>query len=266
MKVVAAGECCLDYYAGEPGARLGGIAFNFALHAAQAFPDAEIHLLSAVGEDARAAFVARLEAAGIRHDLASVQSTPSLDIRLDDSGERSFHNFDPGGLLEISESQRQTIETSDLLVLNRYHEIAPLFERLVRLPTRGRRAVDFADISGTPVAEVDTVTDGRHLADVCFFGISPRERSLRDRLHLMAADHAGLYVITLANEGAEASGAGEIVRQPAFPVAEVVDTTGAGDCFAAHFLACWCATNSIGEALAAGCLAASHVIQRRGAS
>ncbi len=58
MKVVAAGECCLDYYEGESESRLGGITFNFALHAAQAFPGAEIHLLSAVGEDARAAFVA----------------------------------------------------------------------------------------------------------------------------------------------------------------------------------------------------------------
>ena len=82
------------------------LPFNFALHAAQAFPDAEIHLLSAVGEDVGPVFAARLDAAGIRHDLVRVVNTPSLGVRLDDKGERSFYDYDPGGLLdwEISES------------------------------------------------------------------------------------------------------------------------------------------------------------------
>ena len=268
MKVVAAGECCLDYYEGEPEPRLGGITFNFALHAAQAFPGAEIHLLSAVGEDARASFVTTLEAAGIQHDLTPVATTPSIGIRLDDNGERTFHSYDAGGLLdwEVSESQRQTIKDSDLVVLTRYHEIASLFHRLVRMPTRGRRVVDFADISGTPAANVDVVVAERGLADVCIFGLSPQEDSLRDRLSALALDYAGLLVITLAAEGAVAIKHGRTYHQPAFPVPEVVDTTGAGDCFAAHFLSRWCASDAIDDALAAGCLAASRIIQRRGAS
>ena len=57
------------------------LPFNFALHAAQAFPDAEIHLLSAVGEDVGPVFAARLDAAGIRHDLVRVVNTPSLGVR-----------------------------------------------------------------------------------------------------------------------------------------------------------------------------------------
>ena len=158
MKVVAAGECCLDYYDGESEPRLGGITFNFALHAAQAFPNAEIHLLSAVGEDARTAFTTGLEAAGIQHDLTPVAKTPSIGIRLDDNGERSFHSYDVGGLLdwEASESQRQTIEQADLVVLTRYQEIAPLCQRLVRLPTQGKCVVDFADLSGASVVDINT--------------------------------------------------------------------------------------------------------------
>jgi sugar/nucleoside kinase (ribokinase family) len=268
MKVVAAGECCLDYYDGESEPRLGGITFNFALHAAKAFPDAEIHLLSAVGEDARTAFTTGLEAAGIQHDLTPVAKTPSIGIRLDDNGERSFHSYDVGGLLDwkASESQRQTIEQADLVVLTRYHEIAPLFQRLVRLPTQGKRVVDFADLSGASASDINTIAEDRDLADVCIFGIAPHEDALREHLHTLAHDHAGLFIMTLADEGAVAIKQGNIYQQPAFPVAEVVDTTGAGDCFAAHFLSQWCASDSIDDALVAGCLAASQIIQRRGAS
>jgi sugar/nucleoside kinase (ribokinase family) len=268
MRVVAAGECCLDYYEGESEPRLGGITFNFALHAAKAFSGAEIHLLSAVGEDARASFVTRLDDAGIHHDLKPVARTPSIGIRLDDHGERSFHSYDVGGLLDwqASESQRQTIEQADLVVLTRYHEIAALFHRLVRLPTRGKRVVDFADLSGTPASDINTIVADRDLADVCIFGISPYEAPLREHLHELARDHAGLFIMTLADQGAVAIKQGKIYQQPAFPVPEVVDTTGAGDCFAAHFLSRWFASDSIDDALAAGCLAASRIIQRRGAS
>ncbi len=268
MKIVAAGECCLDYFEGESEPRPGGISFNFALHAADAFPNAEIHLLSAVGTDSHAAFAARLEASGIHHDLSPVAATPSIAIRVDETGERSFYHYDPGGLLdwEASESQRRTIGESDLLVLTRYHEIATVFERLVRLPTRATRVVDFADISGTPATSINTVVADRGLADVCIFGISPTETELRNRLRVMADSHPGLFVITLGSGGAEAIENGEQYHQTAFPVPEVVDTTGAGDCFAAHFLGRWCASNVVEDALAAGCLAASRVIQHRGAS
>lgn len=268
MKVVAAGECCLDYYQGERDPKLGGITFNFALHAAQAFPAAEIHLLSAVGDDARAAYVASLETAGVHHDLSPATRTPSIGIRLDSSGERTFHDYDPGGLLnwQVSDSQRQLIEASDLVVLTRYHEIAPLFQRLVRIPTGGKRVVDFADISGTHLADVDTMIADRDLADVCIFGIAPHEVSLREHLEALAHEHPGMFVITLGEQGAVAINQGKRYEQPAFPVAKVVDTTGAGDCFAAYFLSQWCASDDVEDALAAGCRAASRVIQHRGAS
>ena len=268
MKVVAAGECCLDRYEGEPEPRLGGITFNFALHAARAFEDAEIHLLSAVGEDSGGAFEARLESAGIHHDLTVAGRTPSLDIRLDGNGDRTFHNYDAGGLLdwEVSASQRETMASADLVVLTRYEEIAPVFERLVQVPTRGQRVVDFADAAGVALADVDLMVDRRDLADVCIFGISPREHALREKLQTLASAHHGLFVITLAEEGAQASMGGRLFSQPAVPVADVVDTTGAGDCFAAHFLSSWSSTDDLDAALSAGCIAASCVIQQRGAS
>tara|TARA_B100000519_G_scaffold198452_1_gene207871 strand:+ start:130 stop:936 length:807 start_codon:yes stop_codon:yes gene_type:complete len=267
MRVVAVGECCLDRYEGESEPRLGGITFNFALHAAAAFENAEVHLLSAVGEEARAVFASRLEAAGVHHDLSPATRTPSLDIRLDASGDRTFHNYDSGGLLdwELSTAQRAVIASADLVVLTRYLEIAPLFERLMLLPTRGKRVVDFADIAGMQPVEAGLATASRDRADICIFGVAPTEYALRESLHAWAGDHAGMFVITLAEGGAEAITGGMVYGQPAVPVADVVDTTGAGDCFAAHFLSVWSSTEDVEGALASACLAASQIVQKLGA-
>ena len=268
LKIAAVGECCLDLYAGERTPRLGGITYNFALHAARAFRDAEIHLISSVGDDSRDAFAIELQKSGVHHDLARADRTPSIGIQLDEGGERTFHDYDPGGLLdwEPTGSQLATIETADLVVLTRYRETSALFHRLVRLPTRGRRVVDFADISGTPSTDLDTVVADRDLADVCIFGLAPDETTTRSWLTALAKEHPGLFVITLGSAGALAIDGADSHRQPAFQVAEVVDTTGAGDCFAAHFLSHWCSTGSVPDALRDGCRAASEIIQRRGAS
>jgi len=58
--------------------------------------------------------------------------------------------------------------------------------------------------------------------------------------------------------------AGATARVPAVDV-EVVDTTGAGDTFAAGFLPAWCSGAEPASALAAGCAAAALVVGRTGA-
>jgi len=57
---------------------------------------------------------------------------------------------------------------------------------------------------------------------------------------------------------------GDPVRVPATP-ADVVDTTGAGDAFAAGFLPAWRAGADPAEALRAGCGLAARVVARVGA-
>ncbi|MGZ4478705.1 MAG: carbohydrate kinase family protein, partial [Nocardioidaceae bacterium] len=57
---------------------------------------------------------------------------------------------------------------------------------------------------------------------------------------------------------------GTTARASALPVA-VVDTTGAGDCFAAGFLPPWLAGHPAAEALAAGCALAARVVAVSGA-
>lgn len=79
------------------------------------------------------------------------------------------------------------------------------------------------------------------------------------------ARDAELAAITMGAEGAMVIHDGEIVTVPAFPVAQVVDATGAGDLFASGFLLAYARGRDHRTALEAGCLAASEVISHIGA-
>jgi sugar/nucleoside kinase (ribokinase family) len=72
-------------------------------------------------------------------------------------------------------------------------------------------------------------------------------------------------VVTRGAAGALAIERGERVEVPAAPVARVVDTTGAGDLFAAGFLAARCREAPLSRCLDAGSLAAAEVISHFGA-
>ena len=72
-------------------------------------------------------------------------------------------------------------------------------------------------------------------------------------------------VVTSGPEGAVAIENGERIAIPAAPVNEVVDTTGAGDLFAAGFLAARSKGATLERCLWTGAIAAAEVIQQYGA-
>lgn len=88
--------------------------------------------------------------------------------------------------------------------------------------------------------------------------------NVHNAVHQVTED-AEIAAVTLGEEGAMVVSGGEIVTVPAFPVDKVEDVTGAGDQFAAGFLLGISRGQDLGEALRAGCLAASEVISHVGA-
>ncbi|MCJ7420481.1 adenosine kinase [Sphingomicrobium astaxanthinifaciens] len=72
-------------------------------------------------------------------------------------------------------------------------------------------------------------------------------------------------VVTHGAAGASATVGGTRTKVPAAPVAEVVDTTGAGDLFAAGFLAAYVKDRPIERCLETGAVAAAEVIGHYGA-
>jgi len=80
-----------------------------------------------------------------------------------------------------------------------------------------------------------------------------------------AAKRVPLLVVTRHEHGAVAVRGGERAQVPAEPVEQVVDTTGAGDLFAAGFLAGLSQERPLRDCLRIGAIAAAEVISHYGA-
>jgi sugar/nucleoside kinase (ribokinase family) len=80
-----------------------------------------------------------------------------------------------------------------------------------------------------------------------------------------AAQRVKLLVVTRSEKGAIAVENGRRADVPAEPVAQVVDTTGAGDLFAAGFLAGIAQGRDLEQSLRMGAIAAAEVISHYGA-
>ena len=74
-----------------------------------------------------------------------------------------------------------------------------------------------------------------------------------------------LGVVTRSEQGCVIVKGAEVLAAPAFPVDEVVDTTGAGDLFAAGFLAGYTRGRDLLSCAKLGALAAAEIIQHIGA-
>ena len=74
-----------------------------------------------------------------------------------------------------------------------------------------------------------------------------------------------VLVVTCGADGATALSGGERASVPAEPIAKVVDTTGAGDLFAAGFLAGHVAGKDLETSLTMGAVAAAEIISHYGA-
>ena len=72
-------------------------------------------------------------------------------------------------------------------------------------------------------------------------------------------------VVTRSENGATAISGGERADVPAEPIERLVDTTGAGDLFAAGFLAGQAKGLGLNDSLKLGAIAAAEVIQHYGA-
>jgi sugar/nucleoside kinase (ribokinase family) len=145
-----------------------------------------------------------------------------------------------------------------------------------------RHAIDVARAAGRKVAMTLSVNfiielhrpdlqglidDG--LIDILFVNeeelLCLTQESDRERALAMVTPKVPLLVVTLGPDGALAIRGDERFGVSAEPVERVVDTTGAGDLFAAGFLAGQAQGRSIEESLRVGAIAAAEVISHYGA-
>jgi fructoselysine 6-kinase len=270
MQVVCVGDCGIDRYVELGVERAGGITFNVAANARRCFPaGTEITIITAIGDDSEAEVVARAIA---RVDPGAFVTrvpgaTPVQYIAIEPSGEKRFIRYDPGVLtgLRIGPREREAIAASDLLVTTVFAQVEGLFDSVMAAPSGGLRSVDFTDLSD--------VDDGPGLVsryvdrfDIGFFGLRADQTPLIDALERIAAARGRLFVVTLGADGSLAIGGPTRIAARALAIDRIVDTTGAGDSFAAGFLAEYCATRDVHRSLERGAAEAARTIQHLGAT
>lgn len=252
MNVVCVGDCGIDYYLPGGESLIGGITLNFAQHARHEFRAGDrISVVSCVGDDDGGERVlATLHDAGVDcHVVRATGTTPVQTIEIAVDGERQFVRYDEGVLRNhrFTDEQRHVIAASDLLVAPVFVQIIEWFDRLMSIPLKGRVAIDFADFREHP--DFDLLRRYLDRIDIAFFGLGSGEDTVIDHLRRIAAEASKLFVVTLGADGSVAFDGARTHRCPAVPVARVVDTTGAGDAYAAAFLGRYCGGDEVPGAM-----------------
>jgi fructoselysine 6-kinase len=269
VRVTAVGDCGVDRYLNLGRDRPGGITLNFAANARRLFPPSDaVGVVTALGTDREAGLVRRaIQRLGLDACLAELSGVTSIQyIDRHPSGEKIFVRYEQGVLGEyrIGARERAVIARSDVLMAVVYSQIEGFFDSVMAAPSPGLRAVDFGDLAGvTGGAEiVERYRDGLHVG---FFGLRAGERELIDVLEEQARRQRRLLVVTLGAEGSVALGGARRIACPAAEVSHVLDTTGAGDTFAAGFLREYCVSRDVARSLARGAEEAAAAVQRVGA-
>lgn len=267
MDVVCVGDCGIDLYLPSGETRVGGITANVARHARAEFePGDNIHIVSCVGDDAAATQVLdNLRGTGIGCCISNLEGpTPVQSIEIEGDGERRFTRYEAGVLADFRFSDEQTalIAQADLVVAPVYLQIAGLFETLMSIPFSGCVAIDFADFLEHP----DFGLMHRYIEgiDIGIFGLTTDDSRAINEIGRLAARHDKLFVVTLGAAGSLAFSGSDRFECAAVSVPGVVDTTGAGDAYAAAFLADYCHGQDIPTAMQRGAALAAKVISRIG--
>lgn len=267
MKVVCVGDCGVDHYLPSGEQRFGGITANFARRARQEFhEDDEIHIVSCIGDDEGANLVrSSLSATDIDCHISTLPGTTSTQyIALEADGERNFVRYDVGVLNDfvITREQRDVIASSDLLVAPVYVQIVKLFEDLLSIETKGLTAIDFADFREHP--DFSLLEEVANKVDIGFFGLSVDDKDTIERIASLAAKHDKLFIVTLGANGSRAFHGTKQIQCDVVPVEKVIDTTGAGDAFAAGFLSRYCHGASVKTSMEHGAKLAASIVGELG--
>ena len=287
--VVVVGDVATDVVvvlAGEPApgsdrpaairSRGGGAGANVAVHLAQL--GVPVTLAGCVGDDAAAAGLrAELTAAGVRPALRTVTgaATGTVVSLVEPGGQRSML-ADRGANLDLRPDDVPPPPPGGHLHLSGYTLLDP-----------GPRAAGLAALAAAVAAgctvSVDPASTGplgrygvdRWLEDTADATVllpnAEEARLLTGCTDVVAAARAlaarhPVVAVTLGADGALWAAGDVLVHRPAHPT-DVVDTTGAGDAFAAGLLAAWLATPLVDPATAldTGLERAAKVVRTPGA-
>ncbi|GDX32534.1 ribokinase [Actinomycetes bacterium] len=236
----------------------------------------DVHLIGALGDDLFATmFREALTGLGVHLHASKIRGTATgtCIVLVDATGERTMLP-DPGAnqALDVDQLTDSLFTAGAHLHLSGYTLLNSATRGVGQVAltrARARQLTSSMDLaSAAPIAvsrapiwaaldQVDVLLANSHEATAL--------TGLADTNAAMAAlaEAVETVVIKCGPDGAVAAQGHLRYAVPALP-AKVIDTTGAGDAFAAGFLASWCAGRELPEAVAAGVAQATRTLGRVG--
>jgi len=219
--------------------RRGGSAANVAVAAVVA--GGRGRYIGSVGDDPLGdRLVGQLAEFGVEHEIERSARTGTVVALIDSNGERSLLT-DRG-----SSSDLETVSTQSLDGLDVFHVPAYAFTgrpladaaKAALIEAKQRGLVTSIDVSAVPVVEALGKAGFRELISEVEPTVLFCNADEAEALGVTGpVDGVSITVVKQGPDEALIFGPGsESVRVPAPPVANIVDTTGAGDAFAAGFL------------------------------
>jgi sugar/nucleoside kinase (ribokinase family) len=249
----------------------GGSAANVAMFAA--LTGTESRFIGQVGNDALGQqLCSALQQAGVDVCVVSEGRTGSIVVLVQPNGERTFLT-DRGVASHLSLVDASLMANVSILHVPSYSLVTEPLASTSLLYIKAAQslgAVISVDASSTSVLEHFGVAQYKSLI-----------QSIQPQVFLCNEDEAGLLgvgategmpgaALTVIKRGAHSTLAisqnNERSEVAVAPVANIVDTTGAGDAFAAGFLPTFVATNDVEVAIARGHAVAARVLRSPGAT
>lgn len=226
-----------------------------------------------------AIFTHDMRAQGVAFDTIPAQHGPATArsfILVTPDGERTMNTY-LGACVNFSTSDvdRDRVQSSQITYMEGYLWDRPEAKEAFRLAAAVARAAG----RKTSITLSDSFCVERHREsfldlirrdiDIVFANEAElmalyRTRDFDDAVRAISAD-CPIAVLTRSERGSVVVEGKEIVTSPAFPVARVMDVTGAGDLFAAGFLHGYTHGKTLYECARLGSMAAAEVISHVGA-
>ncbi len=280
LRLVSSDEATKLYAAMGPGEKVSGGSAANSMEGAAALGLKTEFVGQVANDELGAVFADDMRSIGVRFETAPVAPPPSTGvclIHVTPDAQRTMNTF-PGASHELT-----TAALDPMLIRS---AAVTFLEGYLWGPERPRAAMleaaRIARSAGQTVAftlseslRIGNRRDGvRGMIDAglvdILFGNEHEMRHLTDcktnsDCVAALAPKVGTLVMTRGADGATAAQDGEITGITAVPVDRVVDTTGAGDLFAAGFLAARLRGRGLNASLEAGAIAAAEVISHFGA-
>lgn len=262
--ILIVGDISIDKYTHENKATLGGCALNVAYNLRT--EKNNVRFCSTVGNDSFSSSIKETIKNNF-NDYQIIQKNGDCclqEIQIDKYGERIFVGY-KGTILEDMTIDDYSIENIDIIYFPLFAQTKKLADSLMQLKKKKPDLIICCDFQDMTEFKTSIFKGYIESFDILFAGLTINDEDKIDFLRKYT-DPTKILIITLGADGATVSYENKLFSQAAMISNNIVDTTGAGDAFAAGFLSSYMKQENIRQCISNAQKISSETIQFIGAT